>query len=304
MGSLRARNNLLGVAGWDSVTDYDALEREGYELALRLGNNSFALHFLMLLAQAALRRGEWGAWMNEIAAEEEGGTIHPFYQVTFANVRAVLASLRGDRESTARQLGIARAAAAPLESQQSAASLALTEAVVARSAGDWPTAISRGTVAGQYSDFSLEGADLAAQAAVAGGLAGELSEAIALLRPLQSTGRLAVAALAAAEAGQLTRSGRWEEARAGYRKALSLRHEAGDLLEAAFTGLSWGLLAGAQDPEAKTAQTEAEAFFAWRGGTPTVIAYKAAFVPVSGSAAAVPATAGARTEAPSPASRT
>jgi class 3 adenylate cyclase/tetratricopeptide (TPR) repeat protein len=304
MGSLRARNNLLGVAGWDSVTDYRALEGEGYELALRLGNNSFALQFLMLLANSSLRVGEWGAWMNEIAAAEEAGTVHPFYQVTFANVRAVLASLRGDREGSARQLDIARTAAAPLESQQATAALALTEAYVSRSAGDWPTSASRGLLAGRYSDFLLEGADVAAQAAVAGGLAAELTQAIASLQPLQPTGRLAVAALAAAEAGQLARSGRWEEARAGYRKALSLRHEAGDVLEAAFTGLAWGLLAGAEDPEAKTAQTEAEAFFAWRGGTPMVAAYKAAFVPLATVSAIAPPPSVTRAEVGSPAGKT
>jgi tetratricopeptide (TPR) repeat protein len=301
-GSLRARNNLLGVVAGDSVTDNQALEKEGYELALRLGNNAFMLQFLMLLANSSLRVGEWGAWIAEIAAAEEAETVHPFYQVVFAGVRAMLASLRGDREGSSRQVEIATAAAARLDSQQVTATLALLDANVARSAGDWPTAARRGLEAIQsnaLSDFA-DGPDIAAHGAVAGGLSSELAEAIALLRSLRGTGRLAEAALAAAEAGQLARGGRWEEARAGYRRALSLRHQAGDLLNAAFDGLNWGLLAGAQDPEAKMAQTEAEAFFAWRGGTPMVTAYKAAFVPVAAAGSAAPAAAGARSETRSP----
>jgi hypothetical protein len=256
----------------------------------------------MLLANSSLRVGEWGAWIAEIAAAEEAETVHPFYQVVFAGVRAMLASLRGDREGSSRQVEIATAAAARLDSQQVTATLALLDANVARSAGDWPTAARRGLEAIQsnaLSDFA-DGPDIAAHGAVAGGLSSELAEAIALLRSLRGTGRLAEAALAAAEAGQLARGGRWEEARAGYRRALSLRHQAGDLLNAAFDGLNWGLLAGAQDPEAKMAQTEAEAFFAWRGATPMVTAYKAAFVPVAAAGSVAPAPEDARSETRSP----
>jgi class 3 adenylate cyclase/predicted ATPase len=303
-GSLRARNNLLGVAAGDSLTDVHALLKEGYELALRLGNTAFAMQFLMLLAGNSLRIGEWGAWMAEMAAMEEAETIHPFYQVTFAGPRAGLASLRGDREGTSRQLEIARAAAAPLDSQQVTSVLALIEATVARSAGDWAIAARRGLdAAARSSDNYIDGPDIAAQGAVAGGLASELAEAIALLQPHRGTGRLADAALTAAEAGQLARGGRWEEARAAYRRALSLRHQAGDLLNAAFDGLNWGLLAGPHDPEAKTAQTEAEAFFAWRGATPMVTAYKVAFVPMADTVAPTTAASAQRTEVPSSAAR-
>ena len=119
-----------------------------------------------------------------------------------------------------------------------------------------------------------------------------------MLQPLQGSGRVADAALAAAEAAQAARGGRWEESRAGYRKALSLRHQAGDVMNAAFDGLNWGLLAGDRDPEAKTAMTEAEAFFAWRNGTPMVNAYKAAFVPVATVTAAAPPPSVTRSEVP------
>jgi len=260
-GSLRARNNLLGVLAGDNLSEAQALLREGYELALRSGNISFVQQFLMIMAADALRLGEWGAWMNEIAAVEEAETVHPFYQAAFAAQRGILAALRGDQESAAAQMAIADAAAAQMDSKIVTAAGQMTDALIARSAGDWRTAAHQGLAASKDGNFGVEGADVAAQAAVAGDLGSELSDAIAQLRTVQQSGRIAVAALVAAEAGQLARAGRPDEARAGYRRAITLRHEAGDLLDAAMTGLAWGLLAGAHDPEAASAQTEAEAFF-------------------------------------------
>jgi tetratricopeptide (TPR) repeat protein len=302
-GSLRARNNLLGVLAGDNLSEAQALLREGYELALRSGNISFVQQFLMIMAADALRIGEWGAWMSEIAVIEDGETVHPFYQAGFAVDRATLAALRGDRDGAAAQVAIARAAAVQMDSQLVTAALEMTDAHVARAFGDWPTAARQGLAASKDSNFALEGADIAAQAAIAADLGPELSDAIAQLRTVQQTGRIAVAALAAAEAGQLARAGRPDEARAGYRRAITLRHEAGDLLEAAMTGLAWGLLAGAHDPEAASAQTEAEAFFAWRGGTPMVTAFKAAFVPVADSPQPVKAPAGESVSSGSPVAR-
>ncbi|MEP6808035.1 MAG: hypothetical protein ABI978_05495, partial [Chloroflexota bacterium] len=284
--SLRARNNLLGTIGLDDVAGSQILVREGYDLAQRLGNRTFTAQFLMLLASNGLQLGEWGSWMDEIAAFEEAEPLDPFFQMAYANIRAILAALHADREGAAEQVDLARAAATPLDSQLVTASLALTDAQVARAAGDWSIAARRGLEAARDTNFDTEGPTIAAQAAVAGDLAGELSEAIALLKGVHRTGRLKDAALAAAEAGQAARAGRSDEARAGYRRARTLFHEGGNRLEEAFTGLTWGLLAGDSDPEAVSAQAEANAFFTWRGGARMVAAFKAAFVPLAGSAAA------------------
>jgi len=297
-GSLRARNNLLGIIAADSLTDAYALEREGYELAVRLGNGAFVQQFVMLLAYASLRAGEWRAWDKEIEALEEKEIPHQFVQLGFAEYRATMAALHGDSDEAARQLQIARTAGAELDSQLATATLEVGEAQAAALLGDWPTATRQALEAAADDNYAIDAPDLAAQAAVAGALDAELAQAIGFLRRQQDTGRLAVAALAAAEAGQAARSGRWDEARAGYRKALSLRHQGGDLMLAAMDGLIWGLLAGDRDPEARTAQTEAEAFFAWRGGTPMVNTFKAAFVPVAKVTAAAPPPSVTRSEVP------
>jgi hypothetical protein len=111
------------------------------------------------------------------------------------------------------------------------------------------------------------------------------------------------AAFAAAEAGQLARLGRIDEARAGFRRAVGLFHEGGDLLSEATIGLNWGLLAGGRDPEAAAAEKAAEAFFTERGAAPMLADYRAAFVPVAGAGAAAPAPSPAGTEVGSPTAR-
>jgi tetratricopeptide (TPR) repeat protein len=302
--SLRSRNNLLGLAAADDHREANALQREGYELAIRLGNSGFVPQFLMQLGFSSIVLGEWGAWMKEIEAVEETEAIHPFYVLGFAQLRGYLAGLRGDYELADAQMEIAVRAGKELDSRLGTASLQIGRATLAFLRGDWTTAAKLALEAGKDDNFAVDGPDLAAQAAVAGALDAELATAIVMLRAQEHTGRVAAAALAAAEAGQLVRGGRWEDARAGYRRALTLRRETSDLLGGAFDGLIWGLLAGERDPEARTAQTEAEAFFAWRNGTPMVNTFKAAFVPLRSVAAAAPPAGVAAAQVGSPAART
>ncbi|HTI29118.1 MAG TPA: adenylate/guanylate cyclase domain-containing protein, partial [Methylomirabilota bacterium] len=168
--SLRARNNLLGISAADSITDVYALEREGYELAVRLGTISFVQQFLMLLASASLRAGEWGAWDKEIAALEEAEELEAFTRIGFAVYRAITAALHGNRDEANRQLEIARAAGALLDSKLGTATLELGDAHVAEFLGDWPTAARGALEAASDDNYAIDGPDLAAQAAVAGAL--------------------------------------------------------------------------------------------------------------------------------------
>ena len=90
---------------------------------------------------------------------------------------------------------------------------------------------------------------------------------------------------------------------AGFRRALGLFHEGGDLLSEATIALNWGLLAGGRDPEAAAAEKAAGAFFTERGADRMIAAYRAAFVPVADGHTAAPAPSPARTEVGSPAGR-
>jgi predicted ATPase/class 3 adenylate cyclase len=281
--ALRARNNLLGVISDEDLGAAIALTEESYQLAVRLGNQGFVFQFVSLLAGLSQSSGEWGAWMDEIQALEDGEVVPPFYAAWFAVLRAKLAAMRGDRAGAAAELAKSNEIGSQLDSQMVDASFRFQNAFLAYFAGDWPAAARQALESATDANFIVEGPDLAAAAAVAGNLGGELAQAIRILRDVQSVGRLTTAILAAAEAGQAAREGRWEEARAGYRHALETKHDAGDLVGEALGGLAWGMLAGDRDPEAAAAGAAAEQFFTERGGAATVATYRAAFVPVQAS---------------------
>jgi class 3 adenylate cyclase/tetratricopeptide (TPR) repeat protein len=303
LSALRARNNLLGAISPDDLNASMVLIHEGYEQSLRLGQLGFLQQFLFLLAGQAIQMGNWGAWIDEMDAMEEGEPLHPFYLVTWAEVRAYLAAVRGDQAEADAQLARSAAAAQQLDSLLVTASEAMAESQVALYRGEWARAARRGLDAAQEQNFGDDGARTASFAAVAGALPDELATAITALGANQQKGRLVEASFTAAEAGQLARSGRLAEARAGFRRALGLFHEGGDLLSEATMGLNWGLLAGGRDPEAAAAEKAAEAFFTERGAAPMLADYRAAFVPVDGGRSAAPAPSGAGTAVRSPAAR-
>ncbi len=290
-GALRARNNLMGILADNDLRAVMASAEEGYSASMRHGNRGFGLQFLLQLAQTAQRTGSWNDWIEEVDAVEEAGPISPFYQAAFASLRATLAALRGDQEAAATWLAREREVAAQLESVMVTAAMALTEAYCATLAGDWTTGAQKALESGTNSNFSVEGPDIAAMAAVAGDLPGELTRAIEMLRAAEYQGRVTAASIAAAEAGQTARAGRWEDARLGYRRAQELQREAGDQFGEGMAGLAWGMLAGSQDPEAAAAGAAAEAFFSERGSAAMVAAYRAAFVPIKDAAPGAPARA-------------
>lgn len=84
----------------------------------------------------------------------------------------------------------------------------------------------------------------------------------------------------------MARTGRLEDARAGFREALGIYRDGGDRLNEALTGLTWGLLAAERDPEAAAAEAAAAAFFTERGAAKMLADYRAAFVPLGAEAAA------------------
>jgi hypothetical protein len=156
--------------------------------------------------------------------------------------------------------------------------------------GDWARSARLGIAASSNPNYVLDGAIYAAHAAVAGDLRDELRTAIEVHRASPLQGTVTGAAQAAAEAGLAAREGRWDDAHAGYQRALDATREAGFRLEEAFIGLEWGALAGSRDAEAAAAAAAGEAFFTERGGSSAVERYRAAFV----AAAAAAVGAGAR----------
>ncbi len=282
--AMRARNNLAGVYTDDDLREGADLLRDGYALAVRMGSARLAQQFLMGLAGVSIQTGDWGAWMDEVEAIEEAETQHAFNQASFANIRSLLASVRGDLELADAEQAAAAAAARSLDSQQVTASLALTDAYRNTLSGDWAAALHSGLLAATDSNFTTEAAALAVHAAVGGDLHDDLPRVVAALQASPYRTRLSNAAIANVEGGLAAREGRWDEARIGYRQALGLRRQAGNLLEEAITGLEWAALAGAADSEAAAAGAAGEAFFVERGGGEAAERFRAAVVPVKARA--------------------
>ncbi len=251
--ALRARNNLVAAYADDDLREGADLLREGYALATRMGSARLSQQFLIGLAGVSIQTGEWGAWMDEVEAIEEAETQHAFNQASIASIRSMLASVRGDEELADTEKEKQDAAAATLDSRQVTAGQALTDAYRTIFRGDWAAAVNGGLLASADSNFTTEAAALAAHAAAAGDLQEDLPRVVAVLRASPFRTRLSNAAIANAEGGLAAREGRWDEARIGYRQALELRRQAGNLLEEAITGLEWAALAADADSEAGAA---------------------------------------------------
>jgi class 3 adenylate cyclase/tetratricopeptide (TPR) repeat protein len=301
--ALRARNNLAGIYAEDDLRECVAVLSDGHALAVRMGSVRLTLQFLMELANISIDTGDWGAWASEIEANEEPTAAHPFFQASFAGIRSVLAAARGEEDLADAELASAKAAASTLEGNPMVASIALHDANRAFYRGDWAVAVPMGLLASSDSNFTTVGATLAAHAATAGDLRDDLLQVLEALRTSPFHGRLGTAAIAGAEGGLAAREGRWDDARTGYRHALELYRQAGDLLAEAVTGLEWGALAAERDPEATAAGAAGEAFFVERGAEKTVERYRAAFVSVKETASAeqarTPRPASSRSGVPS-----
>ena len=284
LAALRARNNLQALLQ-DDPAENMALLREGNDLALRFGVGSFRNQFVMQLADLANRTGGDDEWFNALDAIEESEQLPPFYQAGFAGVRAFHAELGGDLTRAAAEVEKAGAATTAMQSVMVDAAHKLARGQLAFFQGEWAAATRFALAAAQNSNFVLDGALVAAHAAVAGDLPDELRAAIEVHRSSPLQGRITSAALEAAEAGLAAREGRWDEAHVAYQGALEAIRAIGYRVDAAITGLEWGALAGSRDPDALAADAAGAAFFADRGAAAVVERYRAAFVPVAGEAA-------------------
>jgi len=292
LASLRARNNLMSALFADSVSEAAVLMREGYDLAVRLGMRGFVPQFVVQLTDAANKTGDGAEWYDELDSLEETESLSTFYQTSFATNRAVRAALHGDIELAAAELAEAEAIAASLDSMLVRANLALARAELAFVSGDWRDAARLALAAAENPNYVWDGAVCAAHAAIAGDLRDELRATIEVHRGSPFQGRATRASQTAAEAGLAAREGRWEEAHAGYRRALDEFREGGYRVQEALAALEWGALAGSRDPDALAAGAAGAAFFVDRGAAPVVERYQAAFVPSSGAS---PSAAGTPT---------
>jgi class 3 adenylate cyclase len=299
--AVRARNNLSGPIGFADLAESETLMREGYEMSRRYGHRPFLYQFLMVLMQAAFRRGAWDEWLPELRAIRENESLPLFYDSGLLGVEAQLTAMQGDLAGGRRLLDQATQLRAQLQSDQAQAYMDLMSGYLAVIEGSWPQAASLLLVGAANSNFVEEGSYMSAVAAAAGNLPDALDAAIDVLSHPLSPGRTSQAMLEAAMAARAARQGREDEARAGFAHAHSELTAAGELLYANLAGLLWAALAGERHPDAAAAGSEAEAFFTERGADAFVRQFRDRFVatpaapgeqPAADSREAVPAGEG------------
>jgi tetratricopeptide (TPR) repeat protein len=285
--ALRARNNLSGPLGFQNEEEAGRLIREGYEIANRYGHRPFVYQFLFALLEANLRLGKWDDGIADLDAIEGNETPYPFYQIAFLGARAIRAALRGDLTAAERMARQAQERLVDVQSVQTEAYLQLVWTHLRFAAGRWEEAMKHGRQAGANSNFNVDAWWVTANAAAAADDRPVLADALAaLVSPMTFPGPGRDALHSAASAALAAREGRWDDVHAGFAPAIAKLAGMGSLTYAHMAGLLWDALAGSRDRDAAEAGRQAVAFLEERGASAFVERYRAAFVPVSDSAAA------------------
>jgi hypothetical protein len=279
MGSLytaiRARNNLRVQLQLIDLRAALELNRELYEIARKFGQRTWLLHSAAGSADIAFRMGDWESYIDEARAEHADAS--GYYASWFKVGESMREIFRGDAAAAEVTLKQLLAAESTVASQQAITweSSALAEAQLAQ--GRFDDAFATAAEAWSHS-AEADRAHVAGLFAAAGaGDAANVETARAAWRaagarqlPLYlALERMADAFVAAIE-------GRWNDAHAAYLAAASALEEVGEAVILARLQLALAHLSGDQLPEVVAKVPEAEAFFAERGASAWVAAYRAA----------------------------
>ena len=291
--ALRARNNLLASAGDDMPLGAQApIIDEQVETARRYG---MAGHLALALhARSELRflTGQWDGARQDIEESDELPLAEPRQALTNGRF-AVLEAARGDEDTARSRLGEADRLGKFIESAPQASARAVQNATAYILLGDPAAALAA------IEGLSGGGQDILFQEwqqAAAAMLGDAPAVAHARARVAAPTrGRLQRAVDHHGAAVEASIEGRWDEARGEYEQAIEGYQAMGYFMDAALTALAFGAYLGDRFADARTARTEAEAWFAERGGTPIVERYQAAF---RGTPAPAPGTTEPGTASP------
>jgi class 3 adenylate cyclase/tetratricopeptide (TPR) repeat protein len=281
---LRARNNLRVILEKTNLEEAMQLNREGYEIARRLGLASWVVMEVGAALVDSRELGAWDDWRAEMLEElpGAGGWYGGWYRLEDAWRDAQ----RGRAEEG---LAILPEIERHEESQNSIQALAFDawfRADVLVALGRWPEAINAWQHALTYSQRDPSLSFTGMLAAAAAGSPDHLDAVRAELPPATSSDPPRIAGLrAVGDTFAALLAGQWDAARAGYRRALaSLELSRHGTMLARFQ-LAVGHGAAGRFPEAAEAAAAAETFFRERGADAFVATYRAE--------AAVPDRAGA-----------
>ena len=284
--ALRARNNLQGVLEAVSLEDSNAMARETYDIARRIGNQTWILQAVGVGLRVSFDMGRWEDWIAESEAElpDEGAD---FYRMWYQGSIADRLAYRGSAEEALRIVDETLKSQSAQESAQAQAGIAAQKGDVLMAKQRWADAIEATRAGWNHSDMARYSTATAMLAAAAAGDSKAVEEAHqAQLRAREGPdlpGSIAYEQIAISLTALLEE--RWDVARAAYLHARRLLEETGHGLMLARLQLAVGHLAANRFPEAADAARDARAFFHERGADAYVDGYleHAAKASVAGS---------------------
>jgi len=271
---LRARNNLRVLLQYVNLADALELNLEVRDIARRFGDRSWVLHAVGGAQDIAFRTGDWGAFTEDVAAEQD--EAGDFYTAWFRMEDARRQVYRGDPRHAEAIVTETLASGVNASSGQATSWNLAAKADAQTAQGRFSEAIETARPAQQSSsenDLAHVATLFAAAAEGDPVIVGQVANALheqGYDQLLSGRGYVAVA-------GALTAAleGRWDDARRFQRDAEAMLTEVGEGLVNARFGLALGHLAGDRFPEAARAGADAEQWFAERGAAHYVSAYRA-----------------------------
>jgi class 3 adenylate cyclase len=273
---LRARNNLQGLLEAVSLEDSLAMARETYDIARRIGHQTWILQAIGVGLRVSFDMGRWDDWIAESQAElpDEGAD---FYRMWYEGSVADRLAYRGSADEALRIVEETLKSPAAQESAQAQAGIAAQKGDVLMAQQRWAEAMDATRAGWNHSDMARYSTATAMLAAAAAGDRKAVEEAHeAQLRAREGPdlpGSIANEQIAISLTALLEE--RWDVARAAYLHARRLLEQIGHGLMLARLQLAVGHLAADHFPEAADAARDAEAFFHERGADAYVEGYRA-----------------------------
>ncbi len=281
---LRARNNLIGQLELNGLDEAAALNRGSYEIARRLGIQSWVLQTVGMGLRVVFDRGDWDTWVSE--AEAEMPAIWSFYRVNFEGHLALRRAYRGGAAGALDLLGEMASLEVSQSSAQARAFLAAQRGDVLIALGRFEEAYDAARSGWGLADISYYSILAALFAATALADVDRVREALAAGETLWRTtlpGHRGFMALG--RAMDELASGRWPEARAAYREARGLLEQIGARTIVARQDLAVGHAAAGRFPDADEAARAAERFFSGHGADGYVATWRAMAISRAGTPA-------------------
>ena len=290
---LRARNNINGILYMDDLRTAYANSIEAYQVAARIGAQTWVGQFLGLILDDALELGKFDEWVDTML--EQTADARDFYRGWALAEVGLRKALRGDPAAGRRLLDEALQLAA--DSGQAETGLSGTLAIIDITDGRYLEAFDRmrSTLGTEQDSINARWAMVAA---VMAGDGERLAELAAAFPGLQLTGRQRLACMVAVSAGLSLLNvavpvvgAEQGDARGQVIRALELADACGFLLWRAFLGMALGRLGEGRFPEAAAIRAEGEEFLRSRGAGPVADVLAA---PLAGAPAPAPVDSAAR----------